>query len=52
MAECKICDRTDQQRRLRAGLCDGCWEVTYRLDSFLRMEKGRAYVIEALARLK
>lgn len=29
--------------------CTNCWEVEHRLDQYLRSEKGRAFVREALA---
>ena len=45
---CKYCQR--RTTMLNTKLCDSCWEVATRLESFLRLGKARAlaFVIETL----
>jgi len=46
IVKCKICgiDTLNDDE-----LCDGCWEVTHRLEDFIKTENGRNYVEKMLA---
>jgi hypothetical protein len=43
---CKICD--EPTRMTGTKLCDGCWEVTHRIEYFLHFPKGKQFVIQLL----
>jgi hypothetical protein len=43
---CKICG--DLKGLSGTKLCNGCWEVTARLDDFLKTINGRRYAMERL----
>ena len=47
---CTICG--EPTRMTGTKQCDGCWEVTHRIEYFLHFPKGKAFVLELLEKLK
>ncbi len=47
MRECRICGDTIPTNFVD-NECDGCWEVTHRLDDFLKHPEGRKEILNRL----
>ncbi len=47
---CKFCDAPTHYRGTR--LCNNCWEITHRIDQFLRSEKGFNFIHNKLCDIR